>query len=120
MGGDALGPGQITVALVRRVFGQGKPDYFSYPSPSCCSEMGDPGQCLFDGSRRVICVGRDNFWCAPASGIPNAVYLRSRRFGLGNRGVRLKCPSGNDTGAVDLGFPVAAQCKTSQEHRANL
>lgn len=35
MGGDALGPGQVTVALVRRGFGQGKPDYFSYPSPSC-------------------------------------------------------------------------------------
>lgn len=33
MGGDALGPGQITVALVRRGFRQGKPDYFSYPSP---------------------------------------------------------------------------------------
>lgn len=35
MGGDALGPGQITVAPVRRGFGQGKPDYFSYPSPGC-------------------------------------------------------------------------------------
>ena len=51
------------------------------------------------------------FWCAPASGIPNAVYLRSRRFGLGNRGVRLKCPSGNDTGAVDLRFLVLLSVK---------
>lgn len=58
MGGDALGPGQITVALVRRVSGQGKPDYFSYPSPSCFFfEMGDPGQYHFDGTRWVICDG---------------------------------------------------------------
>ena len=49
MGGDALAPGQITVALIRRVSGQGEPDYFSYPSPSCSSEMGDPGQYHFDG-----------------------------------------------------------------------
>lgn len=69
MGGDALGPGQITVALVRRVFGQGKPDYFSYPSPGCCSEMGDPGQCLSDESRRGDLRWKGYFWCAPASGI---------------------------------------------------
>jgi hypothetical protein len=66
MGGDALGPGQITVALVRRVVRQGKPGYFSYPSQSCCFEMGDPGQRLDDGSRRVIRDGRDISGCAPA------------------------------------------------------
>lgn len=85
MGGDALGPGQITVALVRRGFGQGKPDYFSYPSPSCFFEMGDPGQYHFDGTRGVNCAGgiilvRTGQWDL------HAVFLRSQGFGWANTG----------------------------------
>lgn len=113
------GQGRSQLQWARRVSGQGEPDYFSYPSPSCCSEKGDPGQYLFDSSRKVICDGRDIFGARQPVGSPRCVSEESR-FGFGQQRSQPKSIwLENDTAAVTLG-PGVAQCRTSQEHRANL
>lgn len=113
------GQGRSQLHWACRVFGQGKPDYFSYPSPSCCSEMGDPAQFLLDGSRKVICDGRDIFGARQLVGSPRCVSEESR-FGFGQERSQPKSIwLENDTAAVTLVSGVA-QCKTSQERRANL